>query len=93
MQKRVGHNNLLSSERVFHHSGHFLHPFPDTLNRKSHGIPSLVNSPGKKENSCDVEAGGEELTEDYDGNRNIFSISSGPPGSAGIRDKSTTNSF
>ena len=79
MQKKLCHNNLLNSENVFHHSEEFLH-------RKSEGITSVLNSPIRREKSCganDSSVPGERIKEDYDGNRNIFSISSGPAGDIG----------
>ena len=80
MPERVCHNNLLNCEQVFNNSGDFLHPFPEALNGKSEGIVSLLSSPvGREKNS----GSNERIREDYDGNRNIFSISSGGAGDVG----------
>ena len=80
MPEKVCHNNLLNCEKVFNNSGEFRHPFPETLNGKSEGIVSLLSSPVRREKNS---GSNERIREDYDGNRNIFSISSGGGGDVG----------
>ena len=82
MQPKVHHNNLLGNNKIFHHSAELLPPLPplsSTLQRASQGIQSLLNSAGEGEstNEQDLGVSSEKIIEDYDGQRNIFSISSG----------------
>ena len=70
MQTKVGHNNLLGNKSL-----------STTLDRASQGIRSLLNSSGEGGDTNDRAPGppgvsGEAIIEDYDGQRNIFSISS-----------------
>ena len=83
MPEKVCHNNLLNCEQVFNNSGEFLHAFPETLNGKSEGIVSLLSSPVRREKNS---VSNERIREDYDGNRNIFSISSGG-GDVGLEER------
>ena len=78
MQTKVHHNNLLGNNKI---SGELLPPLSSTLHRASQGIQSLLNSEGEggnTTNDLDLGVSGEKIIEDYAGQRNIFSISSGP---------------
>lgn len=81
MPAKVRHNNLLGSQKVFDNSAaELLPPLSTTLHRASQGIQSLLNSAGEAgaTNDRDLGVSGEKIIEDYAGQRNIFSISSGP---------------
>ena len=83
MQSKVHHNNLLGNNKIFDNSAELLpplQPLSSTLQRASQGIQSLLNSAGEggPANDQDLEVSGERIIEDYEGQRNIFSISSGP---------------
>ena len=83
MQTKVHHNNLLGNNKIFDNSPELrapLQPLSSTLQRASQGIQSLLNSAGEggPANDQDLGVSGERIIEDYEGQRNIFSISSGP---------------
>ena len=80
MQSKVHHNNLLGNKKIFDNSTEVLPPLSSTLQPASQGIQSLLNSGGEGGNTAndlDLGVSGEKIIEDYDGQRNIFSISSG----------------
>ena len=81
MQDKARRNHLLGSEKVFVNSasGERLPPLSTTLHRASRGIQSLLNSAGEAgtTNDRDLGVSGGKIIEDYDGQRNIFSISTG----------------
>ena len=80
MQSKVHHNNLLGNKKIFDNSTEVLPPLSSTLQPASQGIQSLLNSGGEggnTTNDLDLGVSGEKIIEDYDGQRNIFSISSG----------------
>ena len=81
MQGKVCRNHQLGSEKVFANSGsgERLPPLSTTLHRPSQGVQSLLNSAGEagSTNDRDLGVSGGKIIEDYDGQRNIFSISTG----------------
>ena len=86
MQTKVDDNNLLGNTKIFANSGEVLPlpPLSSSLHRASQEIQSLLNSGGEGGLTTDRDLGvsglsglpGETISEDYDGQRNIFSISS-----------------
>ena len=82
MQTKVDPNNLLGNNKIFANSGEDL-PLPSpssTPHRVSQGIQSLLNSGGEggsTTNNLDLGVSGEKIDEEYESQRNIFSISTG----------------
>ena len=84
MPRKVRQGNILGSQTGFHNSGEFLHPFTGNLHKESPGSEGQLKAQSETEqlagsndcNDCGLPSG--KIIEDYDGNRNIFSISSGP---------------